>query len=268
MRVVVWSAVLALAVALGGCGRHRGEEDDPKDSHSAAAHHEKKKKKKKRKDRGDEDQQQEATAAPANSNPVVVIGADPPQQQPEARKFKFNGRDATESDLATLKKIETMYGGKPTPPGEYWYDPTSGAAGAWGGPTLGFLPAKMDLGGPLPSNASGGGNGMLTGVFINGREIHPIDYKVLLNMYGQVLPGRWWVDGNGNAGKEGGPALMNLVALAQQRQAQGKGSGASSYYRSDGRGNNAFVGGGCVTSSSTSGSGYDKKTYDYYGPGC
>jgi hypothetical protein len=95
-----------------------------------------------------------------------------------------------------------------------------------------------------------------------------VDVKVLTNIYGQVIPGRWWVDGQGNAGQEGRPAVMNLVAIAQQRAAAGKGSGASSYYRSDGRGNNAFVGGGCVSSSSTTGSGSDKKTYDYYGPGC
>jgi hypothetical protein len=163
--------------------------------------------------------------------------------------------------------IERMYG-KPTPEGDYWYDPVSGAAGGWGGPALGFLPAGLQLGGPLPPNASGGGRGTLTGVFINGRELHPIDVQVLIAIYGQAIPGRWWVDGQGNAGQEGGPPLINLVALARQRAASGNGKGAESYYRSDGRGNNAFVGGGCVSTSHTTGSGSDKKTYDYYGPGC
>jgi hypothetical protein len=263
MRLILVSSILALSVVLSGCGRHRGEDGDAKDGHHAQ--HEKKKKKKHRKDK---DEPAETTTAADTANPVIAIGAGPATAaQPDTRKFKFNGRDATEGDLATLKKVEAMYG-KPAPEGEYWYDPMSGAAGQWGGPTLGFLPAKLDLGGPLPANASGGGEGKVTGVFINGREIHPVDYKVLFNIYGQVLPGRWWVDGNGNAGKEGGPALMNLVSIAQQRAAAGKGSGASSYYRSDGRGNNAFVGGGCVSVSSTSGSGSDKKTYDYYGSGC
>lgn len=252
--------LLMLALALSGCGRHKGEDGDARDARHAQ--HEKKKKNKKHKK--DRDEPSDTTTSAANSAAPTAAGAP---AQPDTRKFKFNGRDATESDMATLKKIEAMYG-KPAPEGEYWYDPMSGAAGQWGGPTLGFLPAKLDLGGPLPANASGGGNGNVTGVFINGREIHPVDYKVLFNIYGQVLPGRWWVDGTGNAGREGGPALVNLVSIAQQRAAAGKGSGASSYYRSDGRGNNAFVGGGCVSVSSTSGSGYDKKTYDYYSDGC
>jgi hypothetical protein len=87
--------------------------------------------------------------------------------------------------------------------------------------------------------------------------------QVLIKLYGQAIPGRWWVDGQGNAGQEGGPALLNLVQLARQR-----GNAAESYYRSDGSGNNAFVGGGCVSVSTTSGSGYDKKTSDYYSSGC
>jgi hypothetical protein len=179
------------------------------------------------------------------------------------RQFTFNGRAATPEDLQTLAQIEQLYGQR-APDGDYWYDARSGAAGKWNGPTLGFLPAGLALGGPLPANASGGGDGRTTGIFINGRELHPVDRQVLIAIYGQAFPGRWWVDGQGNAGQEGGPALLNLVAVARQRGSKS----ADSYYRTDGKGNNAFVGGGCVTSSSTTGSGYDKKTHDYYGAGC
>ncbi|MFN0252288.1 MAG: hypothetical protein ACKV2T_35765 [Kofleriaceae bacterium] len=193
------------------------------------------------------------------SNPYAPYGGGVDQTQ---RRFSFNGQAATPQDLQTLAQIERWYG-RPAPEGEYWYDRTSGAAGQWGGPTLGFLPAGLALGGALPPNASGGGNGMLTGVFINGRELHPVDVQVLQRIYGQVYRGRFWVDAQGNAGQEGGVAFVNLIVLAKQL-----GRGAESYYRSDGRGNNAFVGGGCVSVSSTSGSGYDKKTYDYYSPGC
>lgn len=247
-------ALLCSSLLLG-CGRHRhdGDVEDAKRVET--------KKKKKHKKRHADDADDAAPAATA------AVTTDSSRPTSEAQHFTFNGRAATPSDLETLKKIEAMYG-RPTPSGDYWYDATSGAAGAWGGPTLGFLPAKLDLGAPLPANASGGGDGRLTGIFINGRELHPIDVKVLLNIYGQVIPGRFWVDGNGNAGREGGPALVNLVQLAQQRAAAGRGSGAASYYRSDGRGNNAFVGGGCVSVSSTTGSGYDKKSYDYYSSGC
>jgi hypothetical protein len=202
-----------------------------------------------------------AACVPATA-PQPVAQPSPTAAGPETRRFSFNGRVATAEDLQVLAQVEQMYG-RPAPAGDYWYDPVSGAGGAWGGPTLGFLPAGLALGGPLPPNASGGGDGRLTGVFVNGRELHPVDVQVLMSIYGQVIPGRWWVDGYGNAGAEGGPAMFNLVQLARQR-----GGGADSYYRSDGTGNNVFVGGGCVSASTTLGSGDDKRTYDYYGSGC
>ncbi len=197
----------------------------------------------------------EARAQPAPQSPAM--------QQPAAtRKLTFNGRAATAKDLETLAQIERMYG-KPAPDGDYWYDARSGAAGQWGGPTFGFLPAGLPLGGPLPANASGGGSGKVTGVFINGRELHPVDVQVLMSIYGQVFAGRWWVDGQGYAGQEGGPALVNLIVIAQQRAAATGNKSASSYYRTDGTGGNAFVGGGCASGSIKTGSGYDKKTIDY-----
>jgi len=209
-----------------------------------------------------------AAPTPGTQRPPTVQQPAPPRSRKvDTRRFTFNGRAATQTDLDTLSLIDAMYG-QPVPQGGYWYDALSGAAGAWGGPTLGFLPAGLQLGGPLPANASGGGKGRLTGVFVNGRELHPIDVQVMTNLYGQVLPGRWWVDGQGNAGQEGGPPLLNLVVVARQRAAAGKGKGAESYYRSDGRGNNAFVGGGCVSTSTTTGSGDSKKTYDYDSAGC
>ena len=194
------------------------------------------------------------------TNPYAPYGGPP--SGPTERRFSFNGRAATPEDLKTLGEIERWYG-QPAPEGDYWYDARSGAAGTWGGPTLGFLPAGLALGGPLPANASGGGDGRLTGVFINGRELHPVDVQVLQRLYGQVYRGRFWVDAQGNAGPEGGAAIVNLIVLAKQL-----GRGAESYYRSDGRGNNAFVGGGCVSVSSTTGSGDSKRTYDYYSAGC
>jgi hypothetical protein len=153
------------------------------------------------------------SAQQAQGQPGGAPGYATPQGE---RRFTFNGRGATPDDLALLVQIEHAYG-RPAPSGDYWYDAASGAAGQWGGPTLGFLPAGLTLGGPLPANASGGGNGHLTGIVVNGRELHPVDVQVLIKLYGQAIPGRWWVDGQGNAGQEGGPALLNLVQLARQR---------------------------------------------------
>jgi hypothetical protein len=64
---------------------------------------------------------------------------------------------------------------------------------------------------------------MLTGVFVNGRELHPLDVIGLQGLIGQVWPGRWWVDAQGNYGVEGGPTLGNLMVLARANRSRGGG---------------------------------------------
>jgi hypothetical protein len=96
----------------------------------------------------------------------------------------------------------------PVPGGIYWYDPYSGLWGQWGGPTEGQLPPGLRLGGELRADASGGG----TGVFINGRELHPAEVAYLQQLFGYVLPGRYWLDAQGIGGVEGGPPMFNLAA--------------------------------------------------------
>jgi hypothetical protein len=137
--------------------------------------------------------------------------------------------------------------------GTYWYDRVSGAWGLEGGPTAGWIMPGLELGGRLRADASHGN----TGVFVNGRELHMQDVMALMQFM-QVQRGRWWVDGRGYFGAEGGPVVGNLWVLARQRGLRaGK---AWSAYSSDG---NSFVGGdgnGCSyfnshdygTSSSTS----------------
>jgi hypothetical protein len=141
--------------------------------------------------------------------------------------------------LAPLEQIEQLYG-VTLPNGHYWYDSISGAWGIWGQGSLGQLPAGLTLGGPLPPNASGGGQGALTGVFINGRELHPTEVAYLQQIT-QVYPGRYWVDAQGNGGIEGQPMSFNLYALAQQAQSQSQG-GAWGQLTTDPQGNN-YVGG-------------------------
>ena len=101
--------------------------------------------------------------------------------------------------------------------GRWWYDARTGAFGAEGQATAGFLPPGLALGGPLAANASGGGDGRYGGVFVNGRELHPRDVAALQATLGQVVPGRCWVDARGDFGIEGGPRLGNLVAIAGAR---------------------------------------------------
>lgn len=101
--------------------------------------------------------------------------------------------------------------------GDYWYDARVGAWGYWNGPAVGLAVPGLSIGGKLTANASGGG----TGVFINGRELHPLDVAALRTITPTVLPGRYWLDANGWGGYEGQPAFFNLWALAAQAQSRG-----------------------------------------------
>lgn len=195
---------------------------------------------------------------------VIQQPADPQQPQPDPapqtayageRAIQLNGRAATEQDMAILEQLEAQWGAK-LPDGAYWYDNQSGAAGPWGGPAGGVIQAGLGLGGELPADASGGGDGTLTNVFINGRELHPTDVANLQAAIGDVYEGRWFVYANGDFGQEGGPVLGNLIAIARQN---GASSSGDSYYSSDQNGS-VFVGGGCVSVSVEGGS--------YYGSGC
>src|SRR5689334_19815558 len=109
-----------------------------------------------------------------------------------SRPITFNGRNLNPDQLRTLEMAERLAMFR-LPDGKYWYDNRSGLLGAWGGPAVASLPPGMGLGGPLPANASGGG----TGMFVNGRELHRID---VANLGGPAVPGRFWLDANGNFG--------------------------------------------------------------------
>ncbi len=162
-----------------------------------------------------------ATSAWSQATPPDGRGRAQSAAAANGRNIRFNGRALNAEQARTLAQLERFIGR--IPDGRYWYDPMTGASGHWGGPALAFLPAGLDLGGSLPPNASGGGRGTLTGVFINGRELHPIDVAGLRELLGTVLPGRWWVNAQGYYGQEGGPPVGNLVAIARARRAAGQG---------------------------------------------
>ncbi len=126
---------------------------------------------------------------------------------------------------ATLQELEIITKSS-IGSGRYWYDQLSGAWGIEGGPTAGFIVAGLNLPGPLPSDISGGG----TDIFINGREIHPLDQRGLQQLFGITYSGRYWLDSQGNLGVEGGPAITNIVvAIQAARQQQGGGSVTHGY---------------------------------------
>jgi hypothetical protein len=129
-----------------------------------------------------------------------------------------NGQLVTAEQIqVALQTMGIQPGAATIPPGRYWYDSKSGLWGMEGGPTVGQIFPELELGGPLQPNASGGG----TGVFINGRELHPQEVAFLQRIFGVVIPGRYWMDWQGVGGYEGGPALFNVAAAAAAAGAQG-----------------------------------------------
>ncbi len=144
--------------------------------------------------------------------------ASDPREKASARPGRdvwFNGKRLDGESLRKLESLERTQGVR-VPDGRFWYDNACGAVGLWGGPTAGFILSGLELGGPLPSDCSTGG----TGVFINGREIHPLEVAYLQQLVGQVWPARYWLDAFGNAGREGQPGSVNLVQLARMQQAR------------------------------------------------
>jgi hypothetical protein len=150
-----------------------------------------------------------------------------------ARSVIINGQPL---DSRTIAALEMAYR-VAIPNGSYWYDPYSGLWGRAGGPTAGQIQAGLRLGGPLRESASNGN----TGVLVNGRRLPWGELQALQGLVGYVRPGRYWLDGYGNAGFEGGPALVNLAAASRQSQSGGGwnrntpggnwgGDGSCSYY--------------------------------------
>jgi hypothetical protein len=134
-----------------------------------------------------------------------------------AQDVVVNGQVVTNEQMQAIQQRLGIPETAPIPPGRYWYDRFSGLWGMEGGPTMGQILPELDLGGPLQPDASGSG----TGVFINGRELHLQEVAFLQQLFGYVIPGRYWLDWQGIGGFEGGPAAFNLRAAAQQAGAGG-----------------------------------------------
>lgn len=132
-------------------------------------------------------------------------------------ELSINGAKLSESERSRILEL-----GLRIDPGHYWYDRVNGGWGYMGGPTMGFIAAGLPVADPLPENASNGE----THVFVNGRNLPVRDWMLLSQLAGQqIAPGRYWLDANGYAGLEGGPALINFVAAAQQAAGAGRASG-------------------------------------------
>jgi hypothetical protein len=159
-----------------------------------------------------------ATRVRALRQQIEAALQQPAPPQTFTRSVVVNGVRVSDEQL---EQVERQHGLRLND-GDFWYDKVCGAWGGQGGPTLGFLPAGLPLGGPLAREASGG----TTGVIINGRELHAQDVAGLSRLVPMVLSGRYWVDASGNFGWEGGPPLGNLWLLHRE-MAGGGASGTS-----------------------------------------
>jgi len=142
-----------------------------------------------------------------------------------------NDVDLSPEQVAQLQQVLGMI-----VPGHYWYDTVSGLWGYQGGPYNGQIYPGMQIGGPLKADASGNSN---TGVFINGRQIHALEYTQLMQRFGAVVPGRYWLNAQGMGGLEGGPATFNLMAAA------GAGQGGAPGYNVNAAGGSLGSDGNC-----------------------
>jgi hypothetical protein len=112
-------------------------------------------------------------------------------------------------DAATVAALEQAYRTRLLP-GSYWYDSRSGLWGDEPGPSKGQIAPGLRLGGPLSPRASVGRMAGVTGVYVNGRELHPQELAYLERLYGDVRRARYWLDARGIGGYEGGPARFDL----------------------------------------------------------
>ncbi|MBI1747893.1 MAG: hypothetical protein HYR55_15095 [Acidobacteria bacterium] len=173
--------------------------------------------------------------------PTPASPATRPAASAKARSVFINQIRLSEDKL---RGLEQRYQFR-IPDGSYWYDKVSGAWGIQGGPTQGFTLPGLSIGGPLRADASNGH----TGVFVNGRQLHRQDVLALQRL-GPVLPGRYWLDAQGYGGYEGGPAIFNLLQLANAtgRPRRGGRSITSGMYDS---GIGAVNGGGFISGTSS-----------------
>jgi len=169
-------------------------------------------------------------------DPRYAPQQEQPAYRPAARSaVVINGQPLTDQELMFL---QTRCGIQARP-GRYWYDRACGAWGHGGGPTVAFALPGIPVGGRMREDASNGN----TGVFVNGRELPMQDVRALQQIT-EVRRGRWWVDAQGNAGPEGGYAVINLRQAAARASGNRYGSvhGTGGYVATDENGQHMFMG--------------------------
>lgn len=139
----------------------------------------------------------------------VAITPPPKTWSCTGNKWVLNG---TELGFIERGVLSLALGEQVLPTGCYWYDPTSGMIGREGAPPGGDIPAGLEIGGPLRSDASNGDSN----IFLNGREMTKMEVMTLRKMGATFTSGRYWMNQQGIGGREGQPAEFQLSAAAQE----------------------------------------------------
>ena len=126
----------------------------------------------------------------------------------------INGQELA---AAQIEELRQQYGVDPVA-GRYWYDPATGMFGLEGQAVAGFMMPGHQFGSLLQQASNGS-----TGVVVNGRQLPQQEVVYLMALFGTpVVPGRYWMDANGNIGLEGTSApLVNLMQAVQQQALNG-----------------------------------------------
>jgi hypothetical protein len=151
------------------------------------------------------------------SAPIKEVDKTESEESTPEKSVLFNGRALTAVDL---KEINDRYGIDAVS-GNYWYDRRSGAFGNIGGPAIGVMYPGHNFG-LIQANASNGNSG----VFYNGRELQQTEAVLVANLFGfaNPVPGRYWMEANGNVGVEGNDfPLANIYAVIAAKGGGGGG---------------------------------------------
>jgi hypothetical protein len=117
--------------------------------------------------------------------------------------ININGHELTPEQRQELIQI---YGAAPIP-GDWWYDAKTGWYGLMGGPLMGNMNPGHDFG-AMPVDASQGDSD----VFINGRQLPTQELQMYRALFGQIAPGRYWMDASGQWGIEDGTTQEQVQA--------------------------------------------------------